>query len=391
MQYRQSAFLVNHLVALGHYPEIVENLDPGTVSLLFDDRSENTGQSLRAELERRVDGRVEILGVQEASRGGRRWNLGVSIVSFDRVLCRKLFRTWVKLEHGVYDVGGSSFSDKNLLYDAVLCHGPYSSERLERVYGVKTYQVGYPKYSTAVEQNLSPQSAVRSALGVREDQLLVSWLPTLDEKNSINAFVDEFSALPENIFAVAKLHPMTASLHPDQARGIEVSGVRLLPENVNFELQDLILGSDVTVHDLGGTGLAAIYLWANPIFLEISDSASTANGERTPESMVRSILGAVVPGNLSFAIAESLKVSRPDSPESIMRAGLRRKFFAGEKGLDSLIAARTISRLAARSWLLAWADSNPVSRLVRRLAITRLRKNSVRKLFSQSSVKGGGQ
>lgn len=358
-------FYLNHPVVLDHFFPIFQNLDPQTFSVMFRENSPGFPTNYRSLLVSKLHRDVEIIDFSEADRAGRTWRVGISIISleeksFDFFLIR------AKLEHGIYDYRGDSYGPVNRAYDAVLCHGPYSARRLEESWGVRTFQIGYPKYSNLLKNSPSG-SDYRRVLGVKDDQILATWLPTLDEENSIGRFCEEFKSLPNNIFLVAQIHPLTALRQPDQVDAMVESGITILDDYAEFKLPDILLGSDVTLHDFGGIGQAAIFLRSNPLFLTFPDHLLRANGNLIPEALVRAEVGGVGAGMVSQAIVEAVDKSEVEFQRRQKLDGLRSLFFSGNDGADAKHASEAVQYLANRPILAVLLDRSQISRSFRRL------------------------
>ena len=360
---RRVVFFLNHPVVLDHFFPIFQNLDPQSFSVMFKENSPGFPADYRATLISKLDADVEIVGFNEAVRARKTWRVCLSIISprpFDFGLTR------VKLEHGIYDYRGDSYGPANQRFDTVLCHGPYSARRLKKSWGVGTSQIGYPKYSK-ISEKLNHKSEFRRALGVRDGQILVTWLPTLDEENSIGRFWEELATLPDNIFLVAQIHPMTALRQPDQVQLMVESGITILDDYAAFVLPDILLGSDVTLHDFGGIGQAAIFLGSNPLFLALPDHLRRANGDLIPEALVRDEMGSVSPGMVSQAIVAAVNNSKTGIQRRQKLDDLRSRFFSRSDGTDALLASEAIQRLANRPIWVALFTQSQIARYCRRL------------------------
>lgn len=272
----------------------------------------------------------------------------------------RLFGTSVKLEHGVYDVSGYNFGPTNRVFDAVLCHGPYSQIRYRKSFGLRSTCVDYPKY--ALSLSLQQRNDLLSKTAFRQERPIVLWLPSLHEENSIESFAEEVSSLAQDFDVFVKPHPLSPA---PQIAALGRAGVPVVPTHWPQTLPDLFQIADCTIHDVGGTGFAAVYLRKNPVFIRIPDSIMFENGQKIPEKTAGENFGEIRPGELRSAVLNAL--SRRDGARAWAHSAeaLRRRFFSGGGLDDTQAGVEFLVRLSDESTFLSRCLNSRSAKLLR--------------------------
>jgi hypothetical protein len=273
---------------------------------------------------------------------------------------KRLFRTSVKLEHGVYDVTGYNFGPANRLFDAVMCHGDYSQIRYRKRFGLRSICVDYPKYSNSRASKI--ENGLIAKAGTRGKKPVVIWLPSLHEENSVANFAGEVSSLAPELDVYVKHHPMSPEL---QIAALRRAGVAEVPAHWPKNLPELFQIADCTLHDAGGTGFAAIYLGKRPLFLKIPDSIAVENGEKIPEKIAGEYFGEICPGEVKSAVLAVLSDAGAGGSRSDSMASFRSRFFSGGGVRDLLAGAEFLERLAHESRFRATVQNSAIVKRLR--------------------------
>lgn len=368
------AFLVHHLAVLEHYRPVLSQLDPDTFVLLVENRPESLYGDQLVSLKVSEVNNWNTLPLSEAISSQMRWKVGVSNHGYLKGLMAKFCQIPVRFMYGVYDKQGWNFGAINSEFDVALTHGPFDSERLRRQFGLETIMMGYPKYSETRKQKTALMRSIRTHLDIEPEEKLVLWTPTLHEDSSIESFSEEFSKLRRPFRAFVKVHPMTAMQFPKQLGKLIDSGCQVWDDET-FTTTELLTCADVSLHDAGGTGLAAVFVGGNPLFLRVARRLRDEIHLDSPESIIVNQLGAIEPGELVNAIERELNCERPNDARQSVLDSLKSLFFAEFNGADALIAANALRRLEKRGRIVCILKSSRYAKALRQQShVTRIRK-----------------
>lgn len=358
---RGIVFLVHHLGVLDHFRPVLEKLDSDTFVVLVEDRPESLYGNQFSLLEASDHTRWNVIRLSDAIRSRMCWKIGVSNHGYLIGLMADICQISVRFMYGVTDLNGWNFGPLNTEFDVALTHGPYDSHRLRREYGLETLTMGYPKYSEAHKQREEIRNAICEHLVMNSDEKLVIWVPTLDNESSITTFAKEFSRLRSRYRAYVKVHPMTHTQFPEQIDELISQGCSIWQHD-RFSTTDLIVAADLTLHDLGGTGLASVFSCANPMFLAAPSKTGIQIGLNSPELIARNLLGVVEPGTLKRAVDNFFGSEEQRELRRRAVLALRSQFFSDFGGADAQVAADILKKLAKRRYWSHLIRSNRVVR-----------------------------
>ena len=163
-----------------------------------------------------------------------------------------------------YSIGKNTwqFGVINTYYDLVLTQGRYSSFLIETNHGVTCLEVGYPRYF-----DISSSNHERVRKSFYDSNLpIVSFFPTLGSEfivlNQQN-LVDN----SDKFNFIIKVHPVESYELVQFYNKLNQKILVLFGDNVqNFSNQDVMLASDLVIHDEGGTCFSSLYLKRNIAF-----------------------------------------------------------------------------------------------------------------------------
>lgn len=237
---------------------------------------------------------------------------------------------------------GWNLSDWNCLYDLIMCYGPYHAAAFARFTGVKTVEMGYPRFDRFF--NDKPDlAALRQRYGCDPAKKNVVWLPTWKTLSSVGWFDAQISALSENYNVVVKLHPLMAGSEPDRVRAIEARRFAHVITDSSDNLPLYVL-ADFLLCDYGGPPLAGIYTDRNLLLLNVP--GAEADGLMTGDSPDLTIREHIV--NVNPDGTEIAGILRDDAiweAQKPIRRMLREKYFAPYYGTSSKVAAETLANL----------------------------------------------
>lgn len=349
-QQRGIAFLVHHLAVLDHFRPVLNQLNPDEFVLLVEDRPCSLYGNQLAALNASGQTTWNALPLSKALSSKTRWKVGVSNHGYLKGLMAQICQIPVRFMYGVYDKQGWNYGPINSEFDVALTHGPFDSERLRGRFGLETITMGYPKYSEVRKQRIELTDYIRAYLDLKPDEKLVIWAPTLHKESSINSFSEEFSELRYPFKAFVKIHPMTARQFPQQLHKLANYGCQVW-DDATFTITELLACADLSLHDAGGTGLAAVFVEGNPLFLSASARLEREIPVDSPESIIVNQLGVIQVGELVKAVRHELSRGQPNHTKITTLNALKARFFAELNGADALIAADALRHLEERGRL----------------------------------------
>jgi hypothetical protein len=163
-----------------------------------------------------------------------------------------------------YSIGKNmwQFGDINTYYDLILTQGKYSSFLIETNHGVTCMEVGYPRYF-----DLSSSNQERVKKHFQNSSLpLISFFPTLGSK-CILLYQQNLIDNIERFNFVVKVHPVESFELIKFYNSLNPRILVLFDNNEqNISNQDVMLASDLVIHDYGGTCFSSLYLKRNIAF-----------------------------------------------------------------------------------------------------------------------------
>lgn len=174
----------------------------------------------------------------------------------------KLSENNVRLSYSIAKLDWQ-FGEINNYYDLVLTQGRYSSYLIKSKFGIPCLEVGFPRYF-----NVKKQVVLKNKLNFVNNLPIVSFFPAIGS-NSIMKIEKELLDLSNKFNFLIKVHPIEDDHYNHY---YEYLSDKI---NVVFETQNdftgnesIIINSDLTVHDEGGTCFSSLYFKKNFVFFE---------------------------------------------------------------------------------------------------------------------------
>lgn len=244
-----------------------------------------------------------------------------------------------------------NLAEWNRYYDLHLCFGPWQVERLAAFPESIKLEVGVPRYSDYFTQAQDPalRSALRQRHGLKAEDRVLVWLPTLGPENTLPIYLPLIQALMHNTqqngedeFCLRiKPHPLSWHQEPDKLKGL----ADLPPEWViktPCDNLELFLIADYILCDYGGVAFSAVYTDQNLLLLDHPDKVLA---EAESDALMRQTLPALSPQH-SDELRAILNNPHHWQAQAAQRAALRKRFFTPYKAQSAKMAAKILSNLA---------------------------------------------
>ncbi|WP_368161668.1 CDP-glycerol glycerophosphotransferase family protein [Aeromonas sp. R5-3] len=239
-----------------------------------------------------------------------------------------------------------NFSDWNKHYDLVLCFGPWQADRMNDLYSVATFQMGYPRYDDYFRE-LDCKNIYSAELGLEPDKKTILWLPTWLELSSLALYSDVMSTLCEKYNVIVKTHPLSATSEPDVLERLKQYHFTTVITDVYDNIK-LFRCADFVVCDYGGTPFGAIYLDKNLLLLDIQDAEKNElTGAGSPDVNLRSDI-VHLDYSSRYRLPEMLLDETIWDNQKRVRQHLRRKYFTASYGFSAemaIVALKNIEHL----------------------------------------------
>jgi hypothetical protein len=351
MSKAHTAFLLHSLELVNHFAPVWDQLLPGS----FD---------------------IVLFGVAQdaAAAATRKWNCRLWNAD-DVINARHKFRFLVSnhpavgaynpplvqqiAEHNVrfmYAAGktGWNLASWNQIYDAILCFGPYHAEAFSEICDAAIIQMGYPRFDRYFNEQ-PDLAALKSQYGCDPGKDTIVWLPTWKALSSVGHFDEEIGALTEKYNVVVKVHPLMPESEPHRVHALARQPLTHLitDHSDNLPLYQL---ADFMLFDYGGPPMAALYTDKNFLLLDVPGASQDIfTGPQSPDVALRRHFKhlAAGSGNLEALLADETLWDE----HRVMRAELRRKYFAPHFGFAAYVAAQALmhmDRIAAQQKAGGW-------------------------------------
>ncbi len=240
-----------------------------------------------------------------------------------------------------------NLADWNRFYDLHLCFGPWQVERLAAFPESIKLEVGVPRYSDYFKQAQDPslRLALRQKHGLKAEDRVLVWLPTLGPENTVPIYLPIIQSLMQTSgdkFCLRiKPHPLSWQQEPDKLKDL----ADLPPEwviNTPCDNQELFLIADYILCDYGGVAFSAVYTDQNLILLNHPDKVLA---EDESDALLRQALPALSPQH-SDELRALLNNSQHWQTQAVQRATLHKRFFRPYGAQSANMAAKILSNLA---------------------------------------------
>ena len=339
--------LVHHKVVFEHILKVLDLLEPEKVDLIIEDREFSSyGNQLKL-IAPEISKKYNCIPLSVALAERNKWKVFIAFHPYvsDTLKILGFFR--IRFMYGMGE-GSWIFGDMNNQFDFVLTHGKYASNVIVKKYGIKCKEMGYPRYSGI--KTIYDSEKVNSVLGVSEEDIVIVWFPTIAPHHSIQKYLPILSQYDERKFRIfVKPHPMTITEENKIVDEFKNFGITVIEDEIPIEF--LYKRANITVHDVGGTALSALFLGKKPVFLKSEPEVLDQIGLDSPEIFLMKYCAVLDHKNL---IENLYELSKSNSKISDIKfVELRDKFFSNFDDRDAFIAAKIIKSIYRSSffWL----------------------------------------
>lgn len=239
----------------------------------------------------------------------------------------------------MYAIGKArhNFSAWNLIYDMILCHGPYQAKNFGFCRRASVVQMGYPRYDHYFDLSFDKRAFLQK-LGADPSRPTILWVPTWSDLSSLDLFLDSISSITDEYNVLIKPHPLTVSKEPHRIERIKRTNLSLISDELT-DITELYAASDFVLSDYGGTIFSALYLDKPLLLLNMPNAEKDKHtGINSPDIEIREDIA-----NLSHKQSSDLRAILKDDAlwdrQARLRRVLRDRYFAPYYGYSSKVAA----------------------------------------------------
>lgn len=255
---------------------------------------------------------------------------------------QKLGSTQIRMMYGPDLSPSWSLQNWNQMYSYALCHGPKDSDLLSEKFGIKCFQIGYPKYDRFFSNELNLR-AVRQELELLEEPKVLVWLPTAG-KNSIPDFLNLIIELGDHYQVICRPHPLSLNDHENSLRELRKKGI-LVDDHESREMVNLISVADFLLVDSGGSPFGGLYLNKKVVLMVGPTSAENEVSMNSTNDALRTLYPSITQGDSAKSVMKKLE-DEDFWRDILYRARLMRSdFFAPFDGCSSEQAVTVLEKI----------------------------------------------
>lgn len=329
-------FLVHSLELINHFGCVWDQLPTGSFEVVLYDIAQGEAQAALKRWSCQTRTTDEIL------RSGARYRYLVSnhpvVGAYDPPLVLQLADHNIRFMYAAGKTGWN-LSPWNQLYDVIMCFGPYHAAAFADVCDALILQMGYPRFDLYFN-NAPDRSKLLEKYHCDPTKKTVVWLPTWKDLSSVGLFDEEISRLTDTYNVVIKLHPMMPPSEPHRVDALRRHPFTKVITDTSDNLPLYHL-ADYMLFDYGGPPMAALYTNKNFLLLNVPGASGDAfTGSDSPDITLRKHFTNIESG--MGELAELLADDTLWDEHEVMRANLRKRYFAPYFGFASKVAAEAL-------------------------------------------------